>query len=541
MLRVLVVPVGVITGGVRSEVQVTVLDAVLELPQASMAVNVLTCVTVQPAVVAVASEKVRFVTGPQPSVAVAVPRAALISAAVGLHARVLVVPVGVITGGVWSEVQVTVLDAVLELPQASMAVNVLTCVTVQFTVVAVASEKVRFVTGPQPSVAVAVPRAALISAAVGLQAKVLVVPVGVITGGVRSEVQVTVLDAVLELPQASMAVNVLTCVTTQLAVVAVASEKVRFVTGPQPSVAVAVPRAALISAAVGLQAKVLVVPVGVITGGVRSEVQVTVLDAVLELPQASMAVNVLTCVTVQFTVVAVASEKVRLVTGPQPSVAVAVPRAALISAAVGLHAKVLVVPVGVITGGVRSEVQVTVLDAVLELPQASMAVNVLTCVTVQFAVVAVASEKVRFVTGPQASVAVAVPRAALISAAVGLHARVLVVPVGVITGGVRSEVQVTVLDAVLELPQASMAVNVLTCVTVQFTVVAVASEKVRLVTGPQPSVAVAVPRAALISAAVGLHAKVLVVPVGVITGGVRSEVQVTVLDAVLSYHKHRWQ
>ena len=55
----------------------------------------------------------------------------------------------------------------------------------------------------------------------------------------------------------------------------------------------------------------------------------------------------------------------------------------------------------------------------------------------------------------------------MISAAVGLHANVLVVPVGVITGGVRSEVQVTVLDAVLELPQASMAVNVLTCVTIQ--------------------------------------------------------------------------
>jgi hypothetical protein len=52
MLSVLVVPVGVITGGVRSEVQVTVLDAVAELPQLSIAVNVLICVTIQPAVVA---------------------------------------------------------------------------------------------------------------------------------------------------------------------------------------------------------------------------------------------------------------------------------------------------------------------------------------------------------------------------------------------------------------------------------------------------------------------------------------------------------
>jgi hypothetical protein len=81
----------------------------------------------------------------------------------------------------------------------------------------------------------------------------------------------------------------------------------------------------------------------------------------------------------------------------------------------------------------------------------------------------------------------------------------------------------------------------LLCVTIQPAVVAAASEKVRLVTAPQPSVAVAVPNAALISAAVGLHASVLVVPVGVITGGVRSEVQVTVLEAVLSYHNHRLQ
>jgi hypothetical protein len=40
------------------------------------------------------------------------------------------------------------------------------------------------------------------------------------------------------------------------------------------------------------------------------------------------------------------------------------------------------------------------------------------------------------VTGPQASLAVAVPSAALISEAEGLHPRVFVVPVGVITGDV---------------------------------------------------------------------------------------------------------
>ena len=50
-----------------------------------------------------------------------------------------------------------------------------------------------------------------------------------------------------------------------------------------------------------------------------------------------------------------------------------------------------------------------------------------------------------------------------------------------------SAVQETDLEIVAELLQASTAVNVLTCVTIQLAVVAVASEKVILVTGPQPS------------------------------------------------------
>ena len=62
-------------------VQVTDLDIVAELLQPSTAVNVLTCVTTQPAVVAVASEKVILVTAPQPSVAEAEPSAAVISEA----------------------------------------------------------------------------------------------------------------------------------------------------------------------------------------------------------------------------------------------------------------------------------------------------------------------------------------------------------------------------------------------------------------------------------------------------------------------------
>ena len=62
---------------------------------------------------------------------------------------------------------------------------------------------------------------------------------------------------------------------------------------------------------------------------------------------------------------------------------------------------------------------------------------------------------------PQASVAVAEPSAALISAADGLQPSEVVVPFVVITGAVLSAVHVMVLDAVAVLPHASLAVNVL--------------------------------------------------------------------------------
>jgi len=127
----------------------------------------------------------------------------------------------------------------------------------------------------------------------------------------------------------------------------------------------------------------------------------------------------------------------------------------------GLHPNVPAV-VTVIVGGVRSLVHVTVLEVVALLPQASTAVNVLICVTVHPEVVAAPSLDVT-VGVPQASVAVAVPSAALIFEAVGLHPNVFVVPVAVIVGGVRSLVQVTVDDAVAVLPQPSVAVNVLVC------------------------------------------------------------------------------
>src|SRR6187399_3668543 len=103
-----------------------------------------------------------------------------------------------------------------------------------------------------------------------------------------------------------------------------------------------------------------------------------------------------------------------IVVVPHASLAVALPKAAVISAAVGLQPKVLVVPVAVMIGGVRSEVQVTVLEAVAELPQPSTAVNVLICVTVQLAVVAVASEEV-IVVVPHASVVLALAKTSFIS------------------------------------------------------------------------------------------------------------------------------
>ena len=62
---------------------------------------------------------------------------------------------------------------------------------------------------------------------------------------------------------------------------------------------------------------------------------------------------------------------------------------------------------------------------------------------------------------PQASVAVAVPKAPFISPADGLQASDVVVPPVLNTGGVTSAVHVTVRAAVAVLPQASLAVHVL--------------------------------------------------------------------------------
>ena len=240
------------------------------------------------------------VTFPQLSVAVAVPRAASIVAALGLHPRfalLVVEPVAVITGIVVSNVQLMVRDAVAVFPQASLANHVLVWVRTQPVLPTVPEVGVG-VTFPQLSVAVAVPKAASMVAADGLQPKsalLAVEPVAVITGTVLSKVQLMVRDAVAVFPQASLANHVLVCVRTQPVLPTVPEVGVG-VTFPQLSVAVAVPKAASMVAAVGLQPKsalLAVDPVVVITGTVLSKFQLMVRKAVAVLPQASLAVHVL--------------------------------------------------------------------------------------------------------------------------------------------------------------------------------------------------------------------------------------------------------
>src|SRR6185369_4679602 len=122
-----------ITGAVESNVQLIVRDALEELLHASVAVHVLICVRVQPLLLTAPSVGVG-VTGPQLSVAVAVPRAASICAAVGLQPRVpplAIEPVVEMTGAVTSNVQLMVRDALDELLQASVAVQERVCVLVQ--------------------------------------------------------------------------------------------------------------------------------------------------------------------------------------------------------------------------------------------------------------------------------------------------------------------------------------------------------------------------------------------------------------------------
>lgn len=281
---------------------------------------------------------------------------------------------------------------------------------------------------PQLSVAVAVPSAASIAAAVGLQPNVNADPVGVITGAVTSFGHVTVRDAV-DVLVPSVAVHVRVCeyvLPVRITAPVVADN----VAVPQLSVAVAVPRAASIADAVGLQLKVSVDPVGVITGGVTSFGQVTVRDAVdVLVPSVAVQVRVCEYVLPVSMTAPVVDDSVAV---PQLSVAVALPRAASMAAAVGLHVKLSVDPVAVITGGVTSFGQVTVRDAV-DVLMPSVAVHVRVC---EYVLPVSTTDAVATVSAgvPQLSVAVALPRAASIAVAVGLQFSVRPEPVAVITG-----------------------------------------------------------------------------------------------------------
>jgi len=104
------------------------------------------------------------------------------SATEGLQPRVATAPVIIIAGGLGALVHVTVVEAVAVLPQASVATNVLV-LEAEHDVVDIAPSLDVTDAVPQPSEAVAVPSAAVISEAEGLQPRVATAPVIVITGG----------------------------------------------------------------------------------------------------------------------------------------------------------------------------------------------------------------------------------------------------------------------------------------------------------------------------------------------------------------------
>ena len=278
-----------------------------------------------------------MVVVPQASVAVAVPRALVMDDADGLHPRPVAVPPLVIVGAVLSLVHVIVFDIVEVLLHPSLAVKVLVCDRVHEVLDTAPSVEVIVRDPPQPSVAVALPRAMLISEASGLHPIPCVAYNPVKAGGLLSDVHVIVLDAVDVLPHASLAVNVLVCERLQLLLWTDPS-LVDSVVGPHASVAVADPSALLISDAAGLQPNDSDVPFAFIVGGDVSSVHVAVRDVVELLLHASTAVNVLVCDLEHVLLMMVPSVEV-MVTVLHASVADAVPRALAISEAAGLHPK----------------------------------------------------------------------------------------------------------------------------------------------------------------------------------------------------------
>src|SRR5207344_3006950 len=504
-------------GGVRSSVQVAVLVIDDELLQASVAINVLVCDLKHPLEITGASDEVILVTAAQASVAVALPRAAATLAGLQPSGTSAYDPVNV--GGVRSSVQVAVLVIDDELLQASIAINVLVCDLKHPLEITGASDEVILVTAAQASVAVALPRAAATLAGLQPSGTSAYDPVNV--GGVRSSVQVAVLVIDDELLQASIAINVLVCDLKHPLEITGASDEVILVTAAQASVAVALPRAAATLAGLQPSGTSAYDPVNV--GGVRSSVQVAVLVIDDELLQASIAINVLVCDLKHPLEITGASDEVILVTAAQASVAVALPRAAATLAGLQPSGTSAYDPVNV--GGVRSSVQVAVLVIDDELLQASVAINVLVCYLKHPLEITGASDEVILVTGAQASVAVALPRAAATLAGLQPSGTSAYEPVNV--GGVRSSVQVAVLVIVDELLQASVAINVLVCDLKHPLEITAPSDEVILVTGAQASVAVALPSAAATLAGLQPSGTSAYEPVNV--GGVRSSVQIAVL------------
>ena len=174
------------------------------------------------------------------------------------------------------------------------------------------------------------------------------------TGAIVSLVNEMVCDAVAVLPQESTAVHVLVTENVQPAPVSGLSLNVAVSPVEQLSVTLATPKAALISAGVGLQVTTFG-GVSVITGAVVSLVNVMVCDVVPILPQESTAVHVLVTEKVQPAPVSGLSLNVALSPLEQLSVTLATPKAALISAGVGLHVTTFG-GVSVITGAIVSEI-----------------------------------------------------------------------------------------------------------------------------------------------------------------------------------------
>jgi hypothetical protein len=307
----------------------------------------------------------------------------------------------------------------------------------------------------------------------------------------------------------------------------------------QLSEAVAPSSAPLIVAVDGLHpSDVDAVDVGVTTGGVISNVQVTVRDAVPTFPQPSVALNVLVCDLAQPVEPTAPSDEVGVSAPLQLSDAVAPSSAVFIVDVDGLHPRAVeAVELAVTTGGVISNVHVTVRDAVPVLPHPSVAVHVRVCDRAQPVLPTGLSDEVGVSAPLQLSEAVAPSRVVLIVDVDGLHPRAVdAVEDGVTVGGVTSNVQVTVRDAVAVLPQASLTLHVLVCEREQPVLPTAPSEAVGVRPLEQLSVAVAPSSTPLIVAVDGLHPRAVeAVEDGVIVGGVLSVQKLTANGSIKSF------